>query len=121
MQSNDQIAPVGDNAVREIVAGVAAIGGAEGLVDLAADLAARLAKLRTGPRSMSRTSSFTTESRPKWRRGSAERRPIPAATVGCNRATIAVRPPRLLAELTERIATADQLAAVDLADLLFLD
>ena len=26
-----------------------------------------------------------------------------------------------LAELTERIATADQLAAVDLADLLFLD
>ena len=45
MQSNDQIAPVGDTAVREIVAGVAAIGGAEGLVDLAGDLAARLAEL----------------------------------------------------------------------------
>jgi hypothetical protein len=45
VQSNDQIAPVGDTAVREIVAGVAAIGGAAGLVDLAADLAARLAEL----------------------------------------------------------------------------
>jgi hypothetical protein len=45
VQSNEQIAPVGDTAVREIVAGVAAIGGAAGLVDLAADLAARLAEL----------------------------------------------------------------------------
>ena len=45
MQLNDEIAPVGDTAVREIVAGVAAIGGAEGLVDLAGDLAARLAEL----------------------------------------------------------------------------
>jgi hypothetical protein len=43
--SNDQIAPVGDAAVEEMVAGVASIGGAEGLVDLAADLAERLAEL----------------------------------------------------------------------------
>ena len=42
---NDQIAPAGDAAVKEIVAGVASIGGAEGLMDLAADLAAALAKL----------------------------------------------------------------------------
>ena len=45
VQSNDQIVPVGDAAVREIVAGVASIGGAEGLMDLAADLATRLATL----------------------------------------------------------------------------
>ena len=45
VQSNDPIAPVGDTAVREIVAGVASIGGAEGLMDLAGDLAARLATL----------------------------------------------------------------------------
>ncbi len=45
VQSNDQIAPVGDAAVREIVAGVASLGGAQGLMDLAADLAARLATL----------------------------------------------------------------------------
>ena len=45
MQSNDQIVPVGDAAVREIVAGVASIGGAEALMELSADLAARLAKL----------------------------------------------------------------------------
>jgi len=45
VQSNDQIAPVGDAAVREMVAGVASIGGAEGLMDLAADIAAGLAKL----------------------------------------------------------------------------
>jgi hypothetical protein len=45
VQSNDQIAPVGDAAVEEMVAGVASIGGAEGLMDLAADLAAELAKL----------------------------------------------------------------------------
>jgi hypothetical protein len=45
VQSNDQIAQVGDAAVREIVAGVASIGGAEGLMDLAADLAARVAEL----------------------------------------------------------------------------
>ena len=45
VQSNDQIAPVGDAAVRELVAGVASIGGAEGLMDLAVDLAAGLARL----------------------------------------------------------------------------
>ena len=45
VQSNDQIAPVGDAAVRPLVAGVASIGGAEGLMDLAVDLAARLATL----------------------------------------------------------------------------
>ena len=45
VQSNDQIAPVGDAAVREMVAGVASLGGTEGLMDLAADLAARLAML----------------------------------------------------------------------------
>ncbi len=45
VQSNDEIAPVGDAAVREIVAGVASLGGAQGLMDLAADLAARLATL----------------------------------------------------------------------------
>ena len=45
MQSNDQIVPVGDAAVREMVAGVASIGGAEGLMDLAADMAAGLAEL----------------------------------------------------------------------------
>ena len=45
VQSNDQIASVGDAAVREIVAGVASLGGTEGLMDLAADLAARLATL----------------------------------------------------------------------------
>jgi hypothetical protein len=39
VQSNDQIVPVGDAAVREMVAGVASIGGAEGLMDLAAGLA----------------------------------------------------------------------------------
>ena len=44
--SNDQIVPVDDTAaVREMVAGVASIGGAEGLMDLAADLATRLATL----------------------------------------------------------------------------
>ena len=45
VQSNDQIASVGDAAVREIVAGVASLGGTEGLMDLAGDLAARLATL----------------------------------------------------------------------------
>ena len=45
VQPNDQIAPVGDAAVREIVAGVASIGGAEGLMDLGGDLATRLATL----------------------------------------------------------------------------
>jgi hypothetical protein len=45
VKSNDQIAPVGDTAVKEIVAGVASIGGPEGLLDLAADLAAELATL----------------------------------------------------------------------------
>jgi|tagenome__1003787_1003787.scaffolds.fasta_scaffold19292740_2 hypothetical protein len=45
MESNDQIVPVGDAAVREIVAGVASIGGIEGLTDLAVDLAVEVAKL----------------------------------------------------------------------------
>jgi hypothetical protein len=45
MEANDQIVPVGDAAVKEIVAGVASIGGTEGLIDLVADLAAELAKL----------------------------------------------------------------------------
>ena len=45
MQPNDQIAPIGEAAVAEMVAGVASIGGTEGLMDLAAGLAARLAEL----------------------------------------------------------------------------
>ena len=48
VQSNDQIVPVDDAAsaaVKEMVAAVAAIGGAEGLMDLAADLTTRLATL----------------------------------------------------------------------------
>jgi hypothetical protein len=45
VKSNHQIALVGDAAVEEMVAGVASIGGAEGLMDLAADLAARLAEV----------------------------------------------------------------------------
>jgi hypothetical protein len=42
---NNQIVPVGHAAIREIIAGVTTIGGAEGLTDLTADLAARLAEL----------------------------------------------------------------------------
>ena len=45
MESNDQIKSVGDAAVREIVGGVASIGGTDGLIDLAVDLVAELAKL----------------------------------------------------------------------------
>ena len=45
VKSNDQIAPAGDAAVTEIVAAVASIGGTEGLMDLAADLATALAIL----------------------------------------------------------------------------
>lgn len=45
VKSNDQIAPAGDVAITEIVAAVASIGGAEGLMDLAADLATALATL----------------------------------------------------------------------------
>ena len=45
VKSNDQIAPTGDAAITEIVAAVASIGGAEGLMDLAADLATALATL----------------------------------------------------------------------------
>ena len=44
VQTNDQIAPIGNAAVEEMVARVASIGGAEGLMDLAADLAAQLAE-----------------------------------------------------------------------------
>jgi hypothetical protein len=45
VESNDQTAPARDTAVKEMVAGVASIGGAGGLMDLAADLAAALATL----------------------------------------------------------------------------
>jgi hypothetical protein len=45
VKSNGQIAPAGDAAVKEIVAAVASIGGTEAVMDLAADLAAELAKL----------------------------------------------------------------------------
>jgi hypothetical protein len=45
MKADDQIAPVGEAALEEMVAGVASIGGAEGLMGLAVDLAARLAEL----------------------------------------------------------------------------
>ena len=45
VKSNDQIAPAGDAAFTEIVAAVASIGGTEGLMDLAADLATALAML----------------------------------------------------------------------------
>ena len=45
VKSNDQIAPAADAAVTEIVAAVASIGGTEGLMDLAADLATALAML----------------------------------------------------------------------------
>ena len=44
-ESSDQVTAAGDAAVREIVAGVASLGGTEGLTDLAADLAVGLAKL----------------------------------------------------------------------------
>ena len=45
MESKDQIVRVGDAAVRDMVAGVASLGGTEGLTDLAVDLAVELAKL----------------------------------------------------------------------------
>ena len=45
MKANDEIAPVGGAAVEQMVAGVASVGGAEGLMDLAVDLAIRLAEL----------------------------------------------------------------------------
>jgi hypothetical protein len=45
VQPNDRIAPVGEAAVEEMVAGFASIGDAEGLMDLAGDLAVRLAEL----------------------------------------------------------------------------
>jgi hypothetical protein len=45
VHSNDQIAAGGDAAVRQLVAGVASVGGDEGLMDLAVDLAAGLARL----------------------------------------------------------------------------
>ena len=45
MESKDQILPVGDAAVSDMVAGVASLGGTEGLTDLTVDLAADLAKL----------------------------------------------------------------------------
>jgi hypothetical protein len=45
VESSDQIVPVGDAAAREMVAGVALLGGTDGLIDLATDLAAGLAKL----------------------------------------------------------------------------
>ena len=45
VKPNDQIAPAADAAVKQMVAAVASIGGAEGLTDLADDLAAALATL----------------------------------------------------------------------------
>jgi hypothetical protein len=44
MESNDHNAQVGEGVVRDIVAAVASIGGTEGLAELAADLAVRLAE-----------------------------------------------------------------------------
>jgi hypothetical protein len=45
VESKDQILRVGDAAVRDMVAGVASLGGTEGLTDLTVDLAVKLAKL----------------------------------------------------------------------------
>ena len=45
MESKDQILRVGDAAVSDMVAGVASLGGTEGLTDLTADLAVELVKL----------------------------------------------------------------------------
>ena len=45
MESKDQILRVGDAAVSDMVAGVASLGGTEGLTDLTVDLAEELAKL----------------------------------------------------------------------------
>ena len=45
MESKDQILRVGDAAVRDMVAGLASLGGTEGLTDLTVDLAVELAKL----------------------------------------------------------------------------
>ena len=45
MESKDQSLRVGDAAVKDMVAGVASLGGTEGLTDLAVDLAVELAKL----------------------------------------------------------------------------
>jgi hypothetical protein len=45
VESSDQVAAASDAAIREMVAGVASLGGTEGLTDLAADLTVGLAKL----------------------------------------------------------------------------
>ena len=45
MESKDQILRVGDAAVSDMVAGVASLGGTEGLTDLTVDLAVELVKL----------------------------------------------------------------------------
>ena len=45
VESHDHNARVGESTVREIVAAVASIGGTEGLSELGADLAVRLAAL----------------------------------------------------------------------------
>jgi hypothetical protein len=45
VEASDHGAAATDTAAREMVAGVASLGGTEALADLAADLAVRLAKL----------------------------------------------------------------------------
>jgi hypothetical protein len=45
VESSDQVAAASDAAIRQMVAGVASLGGTEGLTDLAADLTVGLAKL----------------------------------------------------------------------------
>jgi hypothetical protein len=45
VESRDQILRFGDAAVSDMVAGVASLGGTEGLTDLTVDLAVELVKL----------------------------------------------------------------------------
>ena len=59
MESKDQILRVGDAAVRDMVAGLASLGGTQGLTDLTVDLAVELAKL---------IEQVAAEEGPPWRR-----------------------------------------------------